>query len=272
MFDVLLITTLAVLAGTFVLVLLRPGVLRAASARRAGPVGGSWPAGATWIVAIAAASTAGAVLAAGAAPVIAFAAAVLAAVLASVLARTVWTRRRLGFELDLAAALDLMVASLRSGSALVEAMDAAARQAKAGVRGLLSELGDRLRLGDSTAHVLDDLEERHRTEGVRLFVVTLGAHLDSGGSAATSLAEVARSIRERADLARRVNAQSAETQASVIGILGITYGLAMLMSSQYPDRVDVFVASELGSLFIGASIALQALGLAWIASTIRTEG
>ena len=104
-----------------------------------------------------------------------------------------------------------------------------------------------------------------------MFAFTLGAHLDSGGSAATSLAEIARAIRDRIDVIRRSNSQSAETQASVVGILAITYGLALLMWNNYPDRVDKFISSEIGSGFIALTIFLQGLGLFWISRMTKIE-
>ncbi|MEL6432147.1 MAG: hypothetical protein AAFR54_23495, partial [Planctomycetota bacterium] len=100
---------------------------------------------------------------------------------------------------------------------------------------------------------------------------TLASHFDSGGSAASSLAQVAKTLRERVDVLRRASSQAVETQASVVGILGITYGLAFLMWSQYPERVEDFVGSSIGLSFVVASVVLQAIGLAWISSMVRVE-
>ena len=136
---------------------------------------------------------------------------------------------------------------------------------------MLSELCDRLRLGEPAGAILDEMSERFPQEGSRLFTFTLASHFDSGGSAATSLGEVARAIRDRIDVVRRASSQSVETQASVVGILAITYGLALLMWNQYPERVETFAVSEIGRFFIGFSIGLQAIGLLWISRMTRVE-
>ena len=82
---------------------------------------------------------------------------------------------------------------------------------------------------------------------------------------------IARAIRDRIDVVRRASSQSVETQASVVGILAITYGLALLMWNQYPERVEKFAVSEIGRFFIGFSIGLQAIGLLWISRMTRVE-
>lgn len=185
--------------------------------------------------------------------------------------RALKARREMSFELALAASLDLVVASLRSGAALVESLATAAAESRGAVGDMLSELCDRIRLGEPTAVVLNELSERFPQEGSRLFTFTLASHFDSGGSAATSLGEVARAIRDRIDVVRRASSQSVETQASVVGILAITYGLALLMWNQYPERVEKFATSEIGRFFIGFSIGLQALGLLWISRMTKVE-
>ena len=171
----------------------------------------------------------------------------------------------------LAASLDLVVASLRSGAALIESLGTAAAESRGTVGDMLGELCDRLRLGEPAAAILDELSERFPQEGARLLTFTLASHFESGGSAATSLGEVARAIRDRIDVLRRASSQSVETQASVVGILAITYGLALLMWNQYPERVETFAVSEIGRFFIGFSISLQAVGLLWISRMTRVE-
>ena len=51
----------------------------------------------------------------------------------------------------------------------------------------------------------------------------------------------------------------------------ITYGLAWLMWNGYPERVETFVTSQVGSMFVGLSVLLQCVGLLWIAGLSRVE-
>ncbi len=267
--DALLLITLAILIGYFALELLRPrGGEDAEAPKRATAsrsVEGHWRTAAAGLVVLV-------VLLLFELPLfITVATALLLTMAAHIFLASRRARQTIAFEVALATALDLMVASLRSGAAILDSIESAAVESVGPTGVMLRDLRDRLRLGEALVPVLDDVVEQYPLEGVRMFAFTLGAHLDSGGSAATSLAEVARAIRDRVDVVRRGNSQSAETQASVVGILGITYGLALMMWRQYPDRVDSFAGSDLGSAFIGLSIVLQAVGLAWIWSITRIE-
>lgn len=175
------------------------------------------------------------------------------------------------FELQLANGLDLIVSSLRAGAGVAEALRTAAHQARGPLRSGLSELVERIRIGDDPLATLADLERRYPLESFRLFSFTLAAHWEGGGSLATTLSNVGATIRDRVSVRRRVRAQAVETQASVLGILVVTYGLAVLMWNNYPDRLETFTGSELGSAFVALSILLQAIGLLWIARMTRIE-
>lgn len=202
---------------------------------------------------------------------IAVSVAVLVAAMTAVGLRSLEARRVGIFESQLADGIDLMVSTLRAGGGLTDALGGAIRETRAPFRGVLSELVERIRLGDAPREVLEDLEERIDLESFRLFSFTLGAHFEGGGSLATTLSDVGRSIRDRVDVARRVRSQAVETQASVVGVLVVTYGLALLMWNNYPDRMVTFTESELGSMAIAFTILLQGVGLLWITRISRVE-
>jgi len=212
-----------------------------------------------------------AALLAGLPPVIVTPLAAFTGIAAHVGLTTRRARRDVSLELELAAAIDLVVASLRAGAALVDSLATASRESRGRTAEILEEICDRIRIGDAPSVVLFDLVDRYPQEGVRLFAFTLASHFNSGGSVARSLGEVARTIRDRVDVVRRSSSQAVETQASVAGILAITYGLAFLMWRQYPERVDSFLSNDLGLTAVGVSILLQAMGVAWISRTIRVE-
>ena len=180
-------------------------------------------------------------------------------------------RRLARFQFQLADAIDLMVSTLRAGGGLTDALRGAAQESGRPLRRYLQELVERVRLGEEPERVLVNLEERIPLESFRLFSFTLAAHWRGGGSLATTLSNVGRSIRDRVDVARRVSSQAIETQVSVIFVMGITYALALFMWFTYPDRVEAFTGSELGGMFVGLAVLLQGVGLFWISRTTRIE-
>ena len=202
---------------------------------------------------------------------IAVAAAAVVGVASSILLRFLHDRRLTRFQYQLADAIDLMVSTLRAGGGLTDALLGAAQESGRPLRGFLSELVERVRIGEEPEHVLADLEDRVPLESFRLFTFTLAAHWRGGGSLATTLSNVGRSIRDRVDVSRRVSSQAIETQVSVVFVVLVTYGLALFMWLTYPERMDAFVGSELGAMFIALAVVLQAVGLFWIAQMTRIE-
>ena len=202
---------------------------------------------------------------------IAGAAAAVVGVTTGIVMRFLVKRRLARFQFQLADAIDLMVSTLRAGGGLTDALLGAAREAGRPLGGLLLELVERVRLGEEAEKVLADQEDRVPLESYRLFTFTLAAHWRGGGSMATTLSNVGRSIRDRVNVARRVGSQAIESQISAVFVMLITYGLALFMWFTYPERVAAFAGTELGVMFIGLAVLLQAIGLFWIAQMTRIE-
>ena len=185
---------------------------------------------------------------------------------------TSWRASRIAkLEAQLAEAIDLMVSTLRAGGGLMDAISAARREVRRPLQDLLLVLVERVRLGDSPRHVVEQLQESVPLESFRLFSFTLVAHWEGGGSLASTLSDVGRTIRDRVDVQRRVRSQAVETQASVIGVLVVTYGLALLMWNNYPERLDTFAGTELGGMAIATTILLQGTGLLWITQLTKVD-
>ena len=81
------------------------------------------------------------------------------------------------------------------------------------------------------------------------------------------LSDVGRFVRDQLEITRRIRGQTAEVRLSVLGILGLTGLIALLMWQAYPDRVAGFLSTELGRGAAAATVAMQALGVSWIYRT-----
>ncbi len=168
-------------------------------------------------------------------------------------------------ETQLASAIYLMVGSLRAGASLLAAFESALEEIGPPLRPYFLEVAGRIRLGDDPQSAVSDLQEHVPVETFRLFATSLAVHWEVGGSLATTLSTVGQTVRDRIELSRRVRAQGAEAHASVAVVLVIAYVLGFLMWRTNPDRLQTFVASDIGTLVVAAVIALQAIGLVWMA-------
>ncbi|MBL8861921.1 MAG: type II secretion system F family protein [Planctomycetes bacterium] len=173
-------------------------------------------------------------------------------------------RNRLRLEMQLANAIDLMVASLGAGSGLMDAIEGAAHEAGKPLKPELQETLGRIRFGENPKQVFEDLAARVPLEAFRLFAFTMAVHGETGGSLAPTLASVGRTIRDRIEIGRRVRSQSTQAQASVVGIVLITYFLGALMWRTNPAGFEEFLSHPVGANVLAAAIVLQALGLLWI--------
>ena len=173
-------------------------------------------------------------------------------------------------EGQLAAAIYLMVGSLRAGASLLAAFESALEEVGPPLRPYFQEVAGRIRLGDDPRSAVSDLQEHVPLETFRLFATSLAIHWEVGGSLATTLSTVGQTVRDRIELSRRVRAQGVESHASVAVVLGIAYILAFLMWRTNPDRLEAFVSSTIGTTIVAGVIALQAIGLMWMARLNRS--
>ena len=167
-------------------------------------------------------------------------------------------------EEQLADGIDMMVASLRAGSALLAALEATHRESRPPMKMELETIVGRIRVGEDPRDVVRELAFRVPLESFRLFSHTLLVHWETGGSLASSLRTIGRTVRDRLEVSRRINAQAVESQISVVAVLLITYGLAAFMMNANPGPFLKLIYSLIGSYIAGALMILQAIGMVWI--------
>lgn len=200
----------------------------------------------------------------GLAPLYASAAAAVAGVLAHIISRLRADARALDVEETLAESIGLVASGLRAGSSPTEALERAASEAGGLLGKELERMVARLRLGEEPRSAIATLGEALPLDSVRLFALALSVQWAAGGSLERSLTIVARSVRDRAEVLRRIESQMAPTRASV-GVLLIANGIvAALAWSNDPANVGRFLASETGAMLVSGSIWLQALALLWM--------
>jgi len=195
---------------------------------------------------------------------------VLAGVLAYLIEEYRGEQQAAAIEAQLAAAIYLMVGSLRAGASLLAAFDSALEEVGPPLRPYFQEVAGRIRLGDDPRSAVSDLQVHVPLETFRLFATSLSIHWEVGGSLATTLSTVGQTVRDRIELSRHVRAQGVESHASVAVVLGIAYVLAFLMWRTNPDRLEAFVRTGIGTAIVASVIMLQAIGLVWMARLNRS--
>ena len=185
-------------------------------------------------------------------------------------AEATWAERRERVvENQLSEALDMMVASVKAGAALPAALESARTAVGQPLRHHLDVLIGRVRYGDDPQDALFELSDRVPLETVRLFSQALAVNWSVGGKLSDTLANVGRTVRDRAELTRRTQAMSTQARLSVVVIIGVTYFIAALMWRNDPPRFVSFLTSTAGKAATSIAIAAQALGTLWVAQLSR---
>ena len=201
---------------------------------------------------------------------VAGAAGILVGVLSHLVEDHLAGQRAATIEMQLAEAIDLLVGSLRAGSSLLAAFESALQESEPPLRPYFQEVAGRIRLGDDPLVAVGDLPRRVPLETFRLFAASLAIHWEVGGSLATTLATVGKTVRDRIELSRRVRAQGIEAHASVAVVLVLAYLLGFLMWRANPDRLEALVRSGIGTELVAGVIVLQAVGLVWMSKMSRS--
>ena len=115
-------------------------------------------------------------LAAGLPIEIAVAAGVLIGVISYLAEDHIAEQRAQTIEVQLAAAIDLLVGSLRAGSSLLAAFESALEEAEPPLRPYLQEVAGRIRLGDDPRVAVSELPVHVPLENFRLFATSLAIH------------------------------------------------------------------------------------------------
>jgi Flp pilus assembly protein TadB len=188
-----------------------------------------------------------------------------------IITQTVVGRRIIKIESQLAEAIDHLVTSLHAGIGVVDSLTSAEKDVRRPLKPHITHLLMRLRLGDDPPEVCRDMAEVLPLESFRIFYYALGVQWEGGGNLAPTLATTGRFIRDRVELGRRVRARATEARFSVLAVLALTYFLAGLMWNIDPERVEGFLMTNLGEIFVSSSIVLQAIGAAWVAKLSNVE-
>ncbi|MEL6898737.1 MAG: type II secretion system F family protein [Planctomycetota bacterium] len=178
---------------------------------------------------------------------------------------SIWLQFRTSkLEQQLADSIDMMVAGVKSGASLQAALESAVADAPQPWRGEAEQMVSAIRYGQDPVEAVMDLSERLPLESVTLFCQTLAVNWRVGGRLSVTLANVGRTIRDRIELTRRMNAMTTQARLSIISVIAVTYFIGALIWRNDPERMSGFLTSMVGTVMVSIGMALQAVGIVWI--------
>ena len=164
-------------------------------------------------------------------------------------------------------ALELTARALRSGASVLTALDGvAAELPETGLRAVVS----RVRGGLSLADALDDWVVGTPDRRVAAALLVLGH--TSGAAMAASLDRAAASLRQRQALGDEIRALTSQTRASGMVVAAAPAGFAVIVTLVDTDAMSGLLATPVGLMSLVVGLALEGLGLWWMARLSRGVG
>ncbi|MGC9419403.1 MAG: type II secretion system F family protein [Rhodovulum sp.] len=163
-------------------------------------------------------------------------------------------KKRLGLiEEQLPDAVELMVRSLRVGHPFVSAINIVAKEVPDPLGSEFGIIADEAAYGRDVGEALKDLAERCDMQDLRFLAVAVTIQQQSGGNLAEVLDGLAKVIRSRFKLFRRVKAITAEAKWSGMFLSGFPIAAIIMISVLKPDYYDEVKET---AAFIPAAIAV----------------
>ena len=164
-------------------------------------------------------------------------------------------------------ALELTARALRSGASVLTALDGVATELpETGLRAVVS----RVRGGLSLSDALDDWVAAAPDRQAAAALLVLGH--TSGAAMAASLDRAAASLRQRQALGDEIRALTAQTRTSGMVVAAAPAGFAVIVSLVDTGAMSGLVATPVGLMSLLAGLALEGLGLWWMARLSRSVG
>ena len=164
-------------------------------------------------------------------------------------------------------ALELTARALRAGASVLTALDGvAAELPETGLRPVV----DRVRGGLSLSDALDDWVAGAPDRRTAAALLVLGH--TSGAAMAASLDRAAASLRQRQALGDEIRALTSQTRTSGMVVAAAPAGFAVIVTLVDTDAMSGLLATPVGLLALLAGLALEGLGLWWMARLSRGVG
>jgi tight adherence protein B len=169
--------------------------------------------------------------------------------------------RQKKFLADLADALEAMTRLLRAGMPVSEAIKMVAREFTGPVGDEMGRIFDQQKIGVSLPDAVADCARRMPLPEVQMFATAVTIQAQTGSSLSEILEGLAKVIRSRFRLKRKVQALSSEAKSSamIIGALPVFVASAMYFIN--PDYIGILFVDKTGKVLLGGAIFWMCMGI-----------
>ena len=165
-------------------------------------------------------------------------------------------------------AFDLMARTMRAGQTFSQAIQSVAEEASAPLSLEFAYCYDQQYLGMSTEAALRDLARRTGLLEIKIFVVAVLVHRQTGGNLSELLERLARVIRERYRIAGLLQSLTAEGRLQAYMLLALPVLLFAVMYSMNPNYAGTLLRYPILPLI---TVAFMTAGALWMRKIIQFD-
>lgn len=156
------------------------------------------------------------------------------------------TKRLAALEAELPAFLDRMRQHVEIGASVEQAVRRSALASGPRLREAMEPLHRRIANGETVPEALDWLAKREGGLALPVFATAVAASLRYGGRLAGTLANISRTLRQRARMEQELRASTAETRASALVLTALPLLVAAGLTMLTPGHLDYFTDPQRG--------------------------
>jgi len=178
---------------------------------------------------------------------------------------------RLNFETELPNAIDIVVRGIRSGIPLIDCFRLISEEAQEPVRSEFNRIMADQSLGMPLPEALQALPDRVTSVDANFLSIVISIQSQTGGNLSEALSNLAKIIRERQRMRRKIRAMSSEATASaaIIGSLPFLVAGAVYLLS--PDYILILFREAAGIIVLLLSAAWMIIGVFVMKKMIEFE-
>jgi tight adherence protein B len=179
-------------------------------------------------------------------------------------------KRREAFAEQIGDTLMILSGALRAGRGLTQAIDLVADEAPEPTCTEFQRVLIEIRIGRDLTVALADVADRMQSEDFRWFTEAVAVNRDLGGDLAEVLDNIGGVVRARNQIARQVQALSAEGRMSgwvLLALPVLLFGYMMLVNPDYAGELF----RGIGLMLLVGGVVLMSVGALWIRKLVDLE-
>ncbi len=179
--------------------------------------------------------------------------------------------RRKKFLDQLVDALGILSSSLKAGLTLPQAFEVIVEEMPSPTKEEFTLILHQIKIGVPLEEALARLRKRIRNDDVDIIVISVLVARDTGGNVTEVFSNLAKMIREKKKLMRRVQVLTVQGRLQAMIISAMPFFFVPFVLSQDPHHFDIFFQDQVGQFLLVYAIISQLLGLFFVKKLGKIE-